>query len=70
MKTMGKIKSYNGKYGTIITENKEEIDFEFKDISFKQTLSSGDIVEFRVEKKFPNIKLAKNISLAIGKDIS
>lgn len=64
MKKIGKIDSYNGKYGTIVTDNNEIIDFDFKDISFKQKLNVGDIVEFRLETKFPNIKLARNITIA------
>lgn len=61
MKAIGKINSYNGKYGTIIKDD-EIIDFEFKDISFKQKLNIGDVVEFRIEQKFPNIKIARNIT--------
>ena len=60
MKEKGIIDSYNGKYGTIKMNN-EIVDFESKDISFNETLHVGDTVEFRVERKFPNIKLARNI---------
>lgn len=64
MKAIGIINSYNGKYGTIIKDD-EIIDFEFKDISFKQKLNIGDVVEFRIEQKFPNIKIARNITPTI-----
>lgn len=60
MKSIGIIKDYNGKYGIIVTEN-DLIDFSSKDISFNQKLHIGDIVEFRIEERFPNIKLARNI---------
>ena len=36
-------------------------DFEKKDISFNKMINVGDVVEFRIEEKFPNIKLARNI---------
>ena len=62
MKEKGIIDSYNGKFGTI-KMNDEIIDFEAKDISFNETLKIGDTVEFRIEKKFPNIKIARNIKL-------
>jgi len=61
MKQMGIINSYNGRYGTIV-KNNEIIDFEKDDISFNQPLNIGDCVEFRLEYKFPNIKLARNIN--------
>lgn len=61
MKTIGIINFYNGKYGTIIN-NDGIIDFECKDISLNQKIKIGDTVEFRVEIKFPNIKLARNIN--------
>lgn len=60
MVAIGIVNSYNGKYGTIKKDN-EIIDFEYKDISFSQKLNIGDMVEFRIEEKFPDIKLAKNI---------
>ncbi len=63
MKLIGKINEYNGKYGTIITQNNEFVDFDFKDVSFNQNVSIGDIVEFRLETKFPNIKIARNINV-------
>ncbi|MBQ9318686.1 MAG: hypothetical protein IJR82_03565 [Bacilli bacterium] len=63
MKLIGKITTYNGKYGTIITQDNELIDFDFKDISFNQNINEGDIVEFRLEIKFPNIKIARNINV-------
>ena len=67
MKLIGKIKTYNGKYGTIVTEINEIIDFDFKDVSFKQIINIGDIVEFRLETKFPNIKIARNIKIISDK---
>ena len=63
MKLIGKINEYNGKYGTIITQNNEFVDFDFKDVSFNQNVSIGDTVEFRLETKFPNIKIARNINV-------
>ena len=58
----GKVKKYNGKYGLIESEN-EIIDFSSKDISLGQELKEEDIVEFRIEEKFPNIKIARNINI-------
>jgi len=66
MKLKGKISTYNGEYGTIITSSRGIIDFEKKDISLNQTLNVGDIVEFRVENRFPNIKIARNITKKIS----
>ena len=63
MKLIGKIKEYNGEFGTIITKDSELIDFDLKDISFNQKISINDLVEFRLEIKFPNIKIARNINL-------
>lgn len=60
MKTIGVVHFYNGKYGAILTE-KETIDFSIEDISFQQELHEGDRVIFRVEERFPTIKLARNI---------
>ena len=70
MKLIGKINKYNGKYGTIITQDNEFIDFDFKDISFNQNVNVGDIVEFRLEVKFPNIKIVRNISVISDTQIS
>lgn len=70
MKLIGKINEYNGKYGTIMTQDKEFIDFDFKDISFNKNVNIGDIVEFRLEVKFPNIKLARNINVISDTQIS
>ena len=70
MKLIGKINEYNGKYGTIITQNNEFVDFDFKDVSFNQNVSIGDIVEFRLETKFPNIKIARNINVISDIQIS
>ncbi len=61
MKKTGQIITYNGKYGTIISENKV-IDFCKKDISFNQNLTVGDVVEFRIEYKENNILIAKNVN--------
>ena len=63
MKLIGIINSYNGQYGTILTKNNEVIDFEINDISFKQNIKIGNIVEFRSENRFPNIKIARNITV-------
>lgn len=70
MKLTGKIKKYNGKYGTIITQDNEFVDFDFKDISFNQNVNVGDIVEFRLEEKFPNIKIARNINVIFDTQVS
>ena len=61
MKTIGIIESYNGKYGIIKSEI-GIIDFEQNDISFNQIVKEKDVVEFRVEEKTSNIKVARNIS--------
>lgn len=67
MKIIGVVNFYNGKYGTITSEN-EIIDFEVKDISLDYKLKVGDLVEFRVEQKFPDIKIARNIAPFLPQD--
>lgn len=62
MKAFGIIKSYNGRFGIIVSDI-GIVDFAKEDISFEQELLIGDVVEFRVEQRFPNIKLARNILL-------
>ena len=47
---------------------KETIDFEVKDISLNYKLKVGDLVEFRVEQKFPDIKIARNIAPFLPQD--
>lgn len=59
---IGIITKYNGKYGTIKTED-IEVDFEAKDISLGIDLKEGDKVIFRVEKRIPSIYLARNITI-------
>lgn len=63
MKMVGKIKTYNGKYGVIISQDGQEIDFEVNDVSLEQSINVGSIVEFRVEIRFPNIRIARNINV-------
>ena len=63
MKLVGVVESYNGEFG-IIKSELGFVDFENKDISFKKDLNVGDVVEFRVEKRFPNIMLARNIIIS------
>ena len=67
MKLIGIINSYNGKYGTIVTKNNEIIDFNTNDISFNQNIKIGDMVEFRLETRFPDIKIARNITVIPNK---
>lgn len=61
MKLIGIVEEYNGKYG-LIRVNNELIDFDSKDISFNQNIRVKDTVEFRLEIRFPDIKLARNIN--------
>ena len=61
MKLIGKIESFDGKYGTIIANDNSIVDFDIEDMSFKEKINVGDIVEFRVEFRFPDIHLARNI---------
>ena len=51
-----------------ITSENEIIDFEVKDISLNYKLKVGDLVEFRVEQKFPDIKIARNIAPFLPQD--
>lgn len=62
MKLKGKVEEYNGKFGTIVTQD-GIVDFDVDDISFNQNINVGDIVEFRLETRIPNIKIARNIIL-------
>ncbi len=57
----GIVNAYNGEYGTIVTKDDLVIDFSKEDISFNKKINVGDFVEFRLEERFPDIKLAKNI---------
>ncbi len=61
MKLIGIVEEYNGKYG-LIRVNNELIDFDSKDISYNQNIRVKDTVEFRLEIRFPDIKLARNIN--------
>ncbi len=63
MKLIGKIDTYNGRYGTIVTQDNQVVDFDYKDISFDQNINIGDIVEFRLEVKSFHVKIARNINL-------
>ncbi len=64
MKTKGVINEFNGRYGTI-NMNNEIVDFSAKDISNNEKVQVGDLVEFRLEVKFPNIKIARNIKTLV-----
>ena len=67
MKVIGIIETYNGKYGTI--DSREGIvDFEANDISLNQEVNIGDRVEFRIEEKYPDIKIARNITKRLDLD--
>ena len=63
MKLIGKVTKYNGKFGTIVTQDDDIVDFDFDDISFNQNINIDDVVEFRLETRIPNIKIARNIRL-------
>lgn len=62
MKKIGIVTKYDGNYGLIITED-EIVDFSIDDLSFKEEISNGDLVEFRIEKKTDELKLARNIRI-------
>ena len=64
----GIVNSYNGEYGTIKVDS-EIIDFENKDISFNKEINVGDLVKFRIEKRFPDIKIARNILVCEKDDL-
>ena len=57
---IGVVRKYNDKYGIIESEQKI-IDFSKKDISNNEIIKVNDLVEFRLEEKFPNILFARNI---------
>lgn len=67
MKKLGIVTSYNGHYGLITTEE-EIVDFDTLDLSFNEEISIGDLVEFRMETKLPNLKLARNIRIITKKN--
>lgn len=67
MKKLGIITNYNGRYGLIKTES-EIVDFAIEDLSFNEDVSIGDLVEFRMETKLPNLNLARNIHIVTKKD--
>lgn len=62
MKMIGIVKSYNGKFGIIVTQDNYVVDFNKDDISFNQNIEVGSYVEFRVEIKPGGILIARNIS--------
>lgn len=62
MKKIGIVTKYDGNYGLIITED-EIVDFSIDDVSFKEEISNGDLVEFRIETKTDELKLARNIRI-------
>lgn len=62
MKKIGIVTKYDGNYGLIITED-EIVDFSIDDLSFKEEISNGDLVEFRIETKTDELKLARNIRI-------
>ena len=57
---IGIVRKYNDKYGIIESEQKI-IDFSKKDISNNEIIKVNDLVEFRLEEKFPNLLFARNI---------
>lgn len=57
---VGIVKEYNGKFGYIQT-NSDMVDFNKKDISNNEELKVGDKVLFRLEQRYPNVLIAKNI---------
>ena len=59
MVKIGKVIEYDGRFG-IIRTIESKYNFRKKDISSKE-IEIGDMVEFREEKKDPDILLAKNI---------
>lgn len=67
MKKIGVVTKYNGNYGLIITED-EIVDFSIDDLSFKEEISNGDLVEFRMETKSADLKLARNIRVVRKND--
>ncbi len=67
MKKIGVVTKYNGNYGLIITED-EIVDFSIEDLSFKEEISNGDLVEFRMENKSADLKLARNIRVVRKND--
>lgn len=67
MKKIGVVTKYNGNYGLIITED-EIVDFSIEDLSFKEEISNGDLVEFRMETKSADLKLARNIRVVRKND--
>lgn len=62
MVLIGIVKDFNGSFGTIITEDNTIVDFDARDIEPDNEIKVGDYVVFRLEVRFPNIKLARNIS--------
>ncbi len=67
MKKLGIVTNYNGCYGLIKTEE-EIVDFAIEDLSFNEEISIGDLVEFRIETKLSNLKLARNIRIVTKKN--
>ena len=62
---IGIIDEFNGEFGYILC-NDELIEFSKDDISNDQELNVGDTVEFRLEVKFYDIKIARHINKVEG----
>ena len=63
MKKIGKVIQYDGHFGSIVNE-KDIIEFADKDISpGNENVDIGDLVEFREEKRDPNLTLARNVKI-------
>ena len=63
----GKVKSFNGKFGEILTQNMDVVDFDIVDVPFNQQINVGDVVSFRIEEK-QLIKIARNILVMTKED--
>lgn len=63
MRKVGKVVSYDGRFGTIADEQKNLLDFERKNISLDEVVKSGDAVEYRKEMRPEGVLLARNVKV-------
>lgn len=62
MKKVGKIITYDGRFGQIV-DDVEQVDFSNVDFSYQENPAVGDYVVFRKETKKEGISLARNIKV-------
>ena len=61
MKKVGKVLNYDGRFGTIISSG-DKVSFSKEDLT-SESVEKGDIVEYRLEEREPDLKIARFIKV-------